>query len=118
MELSELTTSQLLEEINKRDVKEKESGFVLVFGTMCNDGGNHFVEVFKEIKSEKDLTFYPTACLRARMNGHRSYKAFYFKTDKFEKLKETLNEEGKKNNNNNLFVEWINDTDSVKVFDI
>jgi len=123
MELSELTTSELLEEINKRDakendVKEKESGDVLVLGTMCEEHGNHFVEVFKEIESEKDLDFYSSACMRARINSQRKYKVFYFKTNKFKKLAETLDKESKKNKNSNKFVKWINKTKAVKVFDI
>lgn len=108
MELRKIPTLELLAELKARQEKPEESNMVLVFGTICSDGGRDFVEMFKEIKTEKDLTFMQGLSLRARFNSHRNYRGFYFKTDVFEKLNKRLNED------NAGFAEWIKETGSVK----
>jgi hypothetical protein len=108
MDLTKLSTADILAELEKRSEVTKSDESVLVFGTIGIDAGSNFVEIFKEIKTEKDLDFINQVSLRARFNSHRYYQGFYFKTTEFEKLEKNLND------NNEQFANWIRETNSVK----
>ena len=100
----EITIEELLEQV--QSISEVEP--VLVFGTIGNDSGTNFIEVFEKIKSPNDLHFLQAIKLRARFNSHRYYQGFYFKTDKFDELKEQLEE------NNEEFADWVRNCKSIK----
>ena len=108
MDISKLSTKEILEELEKRSATKEVKDNVLVFGTIGNDAGTNFVEVFKEIKTPNDLDFINQASLRARYNSHRQYKGFYFKTNEFKKLEKSLDED------NESFANWIRENNSVK----
>jgi len=108
MDLSNLSTEEILTELEKRSTTKEVKNNVLVFGTIGNDAGSHFVEVFKEIKEPNDLDFINQVALRARFNSHRQYQGFYFKTDKFKELEQNLNKDNKS------FANWVKENNSVK----
>lgn len=110
MNITKISTKTLREELEKRieQIEKTNDEFVLVFGSIGNDSGTPFVEIFKEIKFESDLDFLQTYSLRTRFNTHRDYKGFYFKTNKFKQLKQSLNA------NNEQFANWILSTNSIK----
>lgn len=111
IDLSTCPTDIILAELEKRNRSkktEKTNNIDLVFGTIGIDGGTNFVEVFKKIKTEKDLDFLIFLSLRSRFNSHRQYKGFYFKTSDFNKLKKESNE------NNILFANWIRGNNNIK----
>jgi hypothetical protein len=107
MDISKLSTNEILEELNKRSVNSSNDQ-VLVFGTICVVEGNNFVEMFKEIKTEKDLDCLHRISLRARFNSHRNYLGFYFKTNQFKELKVNLNKDNK------AFADWVKSTKNIK----
>ena len=102
--MEEITIEELLEQV--QSISEVEP--VLVFGTIGNDSGTNFIEVFEKIKSPNDLHFLQAIKLRARFNSHRYYQGFYFKTDRFDELKEQLEE------NNEEFADWVRNCKSIK----
>lgn len=108
MDLTKLPTADILAELEKRSGVDKSDEAVLVFGTIGIDGGSNFVELFKKIKTAKDLDFIDQVSLRARFNGHRHYQGFYFKTTEFEQLEKNLKED------NEQFADWIRQAKSVK----
>jgi hypothetical protein len=108
MNLTELSTAEILAELEKRSVVVNNKDAVLVFGTIGIDGDSSFIEVFKEIKIAEDLHFITQASLRARLNSHRYYQGFYFKTTDFAKLEKNLN------NDNKAFAKWVRETKSIK----
>jgi len=109
MDLSSLSTEEILTELEKRSVKTKETKeTVLIFGTIGNDAGTFFVEVFREIKTPNDLDFLKTVSLRARFNSQRKYQGFYFKSDNFKELESSLDDD------NEAFADWIIKNKSVK----
>ncbi|MFA7307624.1 MAG: hypothetical protein WC026_13230 [Hyphomicrobium sp.] len=109
MEISKLSTTEILAELKRRtDLEnESESKPTLVFGTICIDGGKHFVEAFKEIKTDKDLSFIRNLELRSRFNSHRNYRGFYFKTDNYKGLEESMKKD------NCAFAEFIRSSKSI-----
>jgi len=112
MDITKLSTEELLEELRKRNETQTETdddkNTVLVFGTIGIDQGHNFVEIFKKIEKPTDLDFLQQVSLRARFNSHRFYTGFYFKTDKFEELNKNLND------NNEDFADWIRENKKVK----
>lgn len=108
MDLSELKTSEILAELEKRSEIKKDESAILAIGTIGLDGRTNFVEVFKEVRTEKDLDFIRNAKLRSRFNTHRFYQIFYFKTTNFKKLEENLND------NNERFANWVREVESIK----
>jgi len=108
MDLTKLTTEELLEELKRRSETKDKNKTVLVFGTIGIDGGSNFVEVFKEIKTEKDLNFLTQVSLRSRFNPHRYYQGFYFKTNEFGELEKNLKKDNEK------FADWVRGCSSVK----
>lgn len=108
MDLTKLSIDAILAELEKRSEVTKSDKSVLVFGTIGIDAGSNFVEMFKEIKTEKDFDFINQVSLRVRFNSHRHYQGFYFKTTEFEKLEKNLND------NNENFANWIIQNNSVK----
>jgi hypothetical protein len=118
MNISDFTTDELLDELNKRsgeneiETKEDNSESVLVFGSIGNDAGKYFVEVFEKITSPDDLAFMKPYSIRVRFNSHRRYKGFYFKTDQFDKLKKSLDEDNEK------FANWVKETNSIKFIEL
>lgn len=91
---------------------QKTNDTNVVFGTIGIDGGKYFVEVFKEIHKEYDLNFLSSISLRARINAHRNYQGFYFKTNDFVKLKKHFDED------NESFANWVKETESVKYVEL
>jgi hypothetical protein len=65
---------------------------VLVFGTTCIDGKEDVVECFRVIEKPEDLPDMFVMEMRARLNSHRLYRKFYFKTtrESFDELKKSL----------------------------
>jgi len=110
VELKDISTEALLAEIDKRNSKPSADNKQLVVGTICRDADGDIVEVFKVVESEKDLDFLYSVKLRARFNSHRKYKLFYFKTDDFEELNKSLDEDMK------AFCEWLANSGSIKYF--
>ena len=108
MDLTKLSTAEILAELEKRSEVKKNDEAVLVFGTIGIVDGTNFVEMFKKIKTKKDLNNLQQISLRARFNPHRHYQGFYFKTTEFDKLEKNLND------NNEEFANWIRETKSIK----
>jgi hypothetical protein len=108
MDISKMTTEEILAELNKRDTITETDDIVLVFGSISNDSGTDFVEVFKEIKTPDDLAFLHNYSLRVRFNSHRNYKGFYFKTTEFEALEKNLND------NNEEFAKWVRQNERIE----
>jgi hypothetical protein len=107
MDISKLTTEQILAELKKREEVPNTDNVVLVFGSIGNDRGTDFIEVFKKIKTPDDLSFLHNYSLRMRINSHRDYKCFYFKTTDFEQLEKNLND------NNNEFAKWVRQNEHI-----
>lgn len=112
MDITQMKTEDILAELSRRENVTETDNAVLVFGSIGNDCGTDFVEVFKKIKTPDDLAFLHTYGLRVRMNSHRDYKGFYFKTTDFDKLEKNLNE------NNERFAEWVRQNNAIKYMQI
>lgn len=112
MDISKMTTEEILAELNKRETVIKTDDAVLVFGSIGNDSGTDFVEVFKKIKTPDDLVFLHNYSLRVRFNSHRDYKGFYFKTTKFEALEKNLN------GNNEEFAKWVRQNEHIEYMEL
>jgi hypothetical protein len=112
MDISNITTEELMKEIETRSEKEKKDGYFNVIGTIGIDAGVDFVETFTKINSYNDLPDISAMRLRARFNSHRYYEFFYFKTNSFEVLKKNLNKD------NEQFANWIRETESIKFIDL
>lgn len=112
MDITQMKTEDILAELSRRENVTETDNAVLVFGSIGNDCGTDFVEVFKKIKTPDDLAFLHTYGLRVRMNSHRDYKGFYFKTTDFEKLEKNLND------NNERFAEWVRQNKAIKYMQI
>lgn len=115
MNLKKISTEDLLKEVQRRNENNEKEKY-LVFGSIGNDLGVHFVEVFKMIKKPEDLSFLGNYSLRVRFNPHRNIKGFYFNTDEksFQELVKTVNE------NSELFAEYILslDSETISFFEI
>ena len=96
MDISKMTTSEILAELNNRKQESENSSDSLVFGSIYNDCGVVVVEVFKKIENQNDLSFLHNYSLRTRVNSHRNYKGFYFKTSNFEMLENLANTNNRK----------------------
>lgn len=123
MDLGKATNEELFAEFSSRTKEEilsrkdfedvdpngifKETSLIL--GSVCFYPEGPFVELFKKIENANDLKFLTSYRLRARMNGQRNYKLFYFKSTKFETLKKNLDE------NEKSFIEWLFSSVSVKM---
>lgn len=113
MKLSEIPKEELLKELQKRanNNEESEGEYSLVIGTICDYPEGPAVEMFNVVEKPEDL---PTNnyLLRARINGQRNYRLFYFKTNQFDKLKENLDRDWRE------FSRWVIETKSIKMFGI
>lgn len=107
MDLSNISNEDLIKELEERSLKPVGVGSKLVIGTVCDYPEGPMVEWFKETKKPEDLPG-PNVYLRARFNGHRNYRLFYFKTDCFDALDKQLNK------NPQAFSEWITNNSMVK----
>jgi len=112
MDISRMTTEQILAELQKREEVPTTDDVVLVFGSISNDCGTDFVEVFKKIKTPDDLAFLHNYSLRVRFNSHRDYKGFYFKTTDFKQLEKNLN------GNNEEFAKWVRQNDHIHYMEL
>ena len=101
--LTKFTTEELLAELNLRTQEEVSSKdeMRLVVGSIGNDCGTLFCEVFNKIETHEDLSFLSTYKIRMRFNTHRNYRLFYFKTDQFEYLLSQLDSD------NEQFAIWV-----------
>jgi hypothetical protein len=109
MNLSQFTKEQLQEELNKRlDQEENKPHLVIAIGG--KDGHSYFTECLKLVKDYKDMPDLSFWSLRARLNSHRFYKLFYFKTDQenFDILENKVEEK-----NVELSI-WLNNTATVR----
>lgn len=109
MDLSKISKRELIEELNKRaSVTSMSKGEpVLVVGTICDYPEGPMIELFNKVEKPEDLpseNYY----LRVRINSHREYKRFYFKTDSYDALVERLNE------NPTSVSQWVMETDAIK----
>ena len=112
MDISKMSTEKILAELQKREEISKTEDAVLVFGSTCNDMGKIYVEIFKEIKTPNDFSFLHSYSLRTRMNAHRGYKGFYFKTEDFKSLEKNLNDD------HEGFTEWMSQNKSIKYINL
>ncbi len=107
MDLSKISKERLIKELENRSLKPVGAGKNLVVGTLCDYPEGPMVEWFKETKKPEDLPGV-NVYLRARFNGHRDYRLFYFKTDCFDNLNTRLNE------NPAEFSQWVTDSPMIK----
>jgi len=107
VDITKYTNEELMNELDKRSIVRPGTGPCLVIGTMCDYPEGPAVEVFKEVKKPEDM-LSRSVYMRARMNGHRNYRMFYFKTDSFNDLDRSLNEDPRS------FAEWVEKSDSMK----
>lgn len=111
MDINKMSTEQILAELNKRGEatdSDKTDKDVLIFGSIGNNSGANFVEIFREIKSPDDLQFLSNYSLRTRFNSHRDIKGFYFKSSEFKSLKKSMDE------NNETFADWVRQNKNIK----
>ena len=111
MELKELPTKVLIEELNRRSETQKEptSEYTsLVCGVICGDIDGYYIESFKKVESKDDLGFLNSTMLRSRFNSHRNYELFHFKTSSFELLSKQYKEEPKE------FAKWVKNNELIK----
>ncbi len=97
MNIENLSDEELLAELTRRNearalVDETIPSDVLVFGTTCIDGKEDVIEHFRVLEKPEDLPNMFVIQMRARMNSHRHYRSFHFKTDRgsFELLKASI----------------------------
>ena len=113
MDISKANTVDLLREINRRqEEKNTLKDGLLVFGVIGTEEGSNFAEMFKVLKAPSDLEFVSSMMVRSRINSHRFYRGFYFKTDlsNFEMLNENFKEQNESFANSileNKKVEYI-----------
>jgi|TARA_R110000787_G_scaffold11722_12_gene38530 hypothetical protein len=113
MDLIQLSTKEIVAELERRtETENKKSDLKLVCGTICQERNKFYLEVFKEIGSEKDLDFLTTTSLRSRFNSQRDYRFFYFKTNEFEILKAKAEE------NSLSFAKWVNANKAINFLSI
>lgn len=82
----------------------------LVLGTICRYPEGYVAETFMKIQKPEDMPNIHKMSLRHRMNTHRDYKFFYFRTNEFEKLEKSLDEDYI------AFGKWVMNTNSIKFF--
>jgi hypothetical protein len=106
------TVQELKEELERRELEGKKTkdDSVLVFGSIGNDAGINFIEVFKKINSPNDLNFLDNYSFRVRFNSQRKISGFYFRTSEedFVLLSEELSY------NNEEFANFILDSKNIK----
>lgn len=100
-----------VEEVEDLDseVKDRDNeNLKVVFGNLHIIKYDDRVEAFIFDPKEADVFL---SKMRARMNSHRFYRFFYFKTNKenFEQLEKFLERDEKS------FIEWLKSTDSVTI---
>ena len=117
MDISEMTTDELMTELNRRtqadveDITINTEKVILVVGTTCIYEKEDIIEMFIKVEKPGDLPDMRGLHLRSRFNSGRCYRLFYFKTniETFNTLSKNIDKD------NHGTTKTILETKSIKI---